>query len=1667
MKNLGIFCTLILACATQIMGQNPIELENKYWVYRDRFKKVYTQIGEKNGQSQVAASTKLHGCQSTTTKLVNGVEQVVTDANTYDNRINFGDAVIDHGYYMMVLATEYWLLKNKNQTETDQFKAIKNEIYFAVNAMERLDQEAEEFYGQSGILNGFFIRTDQGSDYLKGFNERQNRGGQEWEHQKINWVNGGYHNGPELSLVDTIGGVHRVYDVDSFRLDIGSASSHCRLGYKQGQGWAGPSNDWANEMSQDQVYGMLLGFKALLKWVEPGLSVDPDGPSNSTYPLKNIHQWIKDITHRVMLHVSKTHTSKFGLADEDDWTKIALEECQSVFTNPYRRTDTVFFNPPIIIADTFFLAGIQVIHRDTIQFQLKDTSASSWFSGSSFHTCNIDSIINEIKDKNNVFKEGNYIITNPTNNSNLVKRGAVALPMAYPLKLVGESITGHTYPDPMAKWTDGKQAMRWGSNVIWAGITYATFYVGGAQVFLSSSAVQSVGGVAVAGAALEFLMIVSPAVIPHISGSENADKAAQMVSLVNSNCPLLAPSADMLSLCVIGKPLMVKHKDFWRDLWNRFPQSTILKEATKETLPVNLMHNLAIASGTWSHSDFNDWSNFNGKTYSEILYAMMNDKMPLKPKSHYENALDKAQCEGPWHAGYTALSTVKEAPYNYCLPWGDDNLFAKRGAIDSNLFAKTNNGLDYMLMYNMYRMAEILWWGANDENTYAKRTQCPCKSYPSLQNTNFVRSILEKKDKEDVTVDGRLYPSANAERFVINPVETLASDTIEVFPIYDHYSHFNFRAPNYLLHDATLSGQTWISPPNFTTDTALGWVKVSHDLTVCHSHLKLREWGKLSLSESPHVDFPSKLIVTSGSTLEIEGLGFLEINDNTQVIVEEGATLIIHPQAQIILNGPNAVLHINGKLVLEPNAVFQPTAGPNGFGKVIMENNWGELYVQAKGNNKFVIDAGKVDARSSGYAHSSILKSLGHYHLEARGTYGMHTGWSSHGLDSFIIRNSITFINDGSEITSEAKHTLFSNAFIGGEIHKRSRGVNLYKSQTYMENTTIKYVENGIKYTPINLKKPLILNDVKVQDCFRAVWSQGGAIIANNSSFSYGNYEGDIGLEITGSAGTSTVTKSEITVPVFHNPNSSSWDTSNVVTETGILHFSNNYLVLKETKINDGVIGIQSNDGSIRMQCSRVRSLNTPSEANYGIIKNGGALNLRYGYNLLTDHDFRIVTDRALVSLDKGQNVINKSDDYFLSFINHPKQTLVNSSSYTSGGFVNPSCILATENHWRANSTGTSSPNDFKPFPLYNANLHIVDYNGISTTWHDLGYSPLLNMTQFYNDYNAQNCPRNPIRGNIHTVNHALPDFMMPASSGGAGGINAISLPAMRPTTVNSGHNYGTALVTTIGKFNNDSFVDYGVVLPELKYLSQAVLPDSLFELAYYVYTATQQAYYNSLYDTSLADSVLDLRNQEFGDSMLSYMNTLIEKHDNGEVFWRDLTYELGRDKALVLRSLNRRQDALTVLSNFLTQLSDTLYIRQSNAWSCFIEQEQMVLDSIIPIDSMNFSLCVNEPDFLPHTIQNQSSSIPLSNSKIDRQKRMILYPNPARHGFYIKADHYLKKDGISMFNILGNKVEIPVIMSGEHLLFLDVSNLTPGIYNVLYDSEGQDHRQFKVTILP
>ena len=157
---------LLLFILHQTFSQSNWYDQNKYWYYRYRLVKDFLARGEENplnclpggpgsgsGYSIPAGHIWSKGTKP-------GDDNIVIDVDMY-----WGDGTTYLGWYIGVLATEYKLLLDNNQSTTATLK----ELYYAMKAYERLDRKSEKIYTTHmgvtsdcslGFLNGIFVRDD-------------------------------------------------------------------------------------------------------------------------------------------------------------------------------------------------------------------------------------------------------------------------------------------------------------------------------------------------------------------------------------------------------------------------------------------------------------------------------------------------------------------------------------------------------------------------------------------------------------------------------------------------------------------------------------------------------------------------------------------------------------------------------------------------------------------------------------------------------------------------------------------------------------------------------------------------------------------------------------------------------------------------------------------------------------------------------------------------------------------------------------------------------------------------------------------------------------------------------------------------------------------------------------------------------------------------------------------------------------------------------------------------------------------------------------------------------------------------------------------------------------------------------------------------------------------
>ncbi len=264
-KKATLFLIFIFCLLNNYYSQDAYANHRKYWWYKSRLNNDFMKVGLGDGESMPFGQRG------------SGSYGFNAFPNVYNNKLNVGDAASTLGHYIAMLATEYALL-SKNFQNTNK---VKNELFCALNAIDRIDYKAEST-STSGLymLNGFFIRDDIPSTLLAN----------NYEH--FNYYNyGTINNNNNLSR--------------GFHSKIQNGADMVRSDWTRKYGGVNTDpSDHTNSnifMSQDQVYNLLYGLAFVNKFV-----LTEETNNNQPFPYTGETSLVAEargIAHRLISHL--------------------------------------------------------------------------------------------------------------------------------------------------------------------------------------------------------------------------------------------------------------------------------------------------------------------------------------------------------------------------------------------------------------------------------------------------------------------------------------------------------------------------------------------------------------------------------------------------------------------------------------------------------------------------------------------------------------------------------------------------------------------------------------------------------------------------------------------------------------------------------------------------------------------------------------------------------------------------------------------------------------------------------------------------------------------------------------------------------------------------------------------------------------------------------------------------------------------------------------------------------------------------------------------------------------------------------------------------------------------------------------------------------------------
>lgn len=131
-------------------------------------------------------------------------------------------------------------------------------------------------------------------------------------------------------------------------------------------------------------------------------------------------------------------------------------------------------------------------------------------------------------------------------------------------------------------------------------------------------------------------------------------------------------------------------------------------------------------------------------------------------------------------------------------------------------------------------------------------------------------------------------------------------------------------------------------------------------------------------TEAPYDNNKAEVYFRFGSILELKPGSVLRINDNSKLVIEAGAELILHDENSIMLDGPNAVLEIRGKVSMLNSAALQTSGtGYIRFAQPLVQTNPTDYWALAGENRISLVGTGKGHKKAE-VVHMLVLDSSLH-----------------------------------------------------------------------------------------------------------------------------------------------------------------------------------------------------------------------------------------------------------------------------------------------------------------------------------------------------------------------------------------------------------------------------------------------------------------------------------------------------------------------------------------------------------------------------------------------------------------------------------------------------------------------------------------------------------------
>lgn len=772
-----------------------------------------------------------------------------------------------------------------------------------------------------------------------------------------------------------------------------------------------------------------------------------------------------------------------------------------------------------------------------------------------------------------------------------------------------------------------------------------------------------------------------------------------------------------------------------------------------------------------------------------------------------------------------------------------------------------------------------------------------------------------------------------------------------------------------------LGPSLFLAPPN----PSLYSVCISNQVT------RITEGGILEVGDAngtvtceARVTNATRLIVGGGNNI-----ARIIINNNSKLVIENGAILEVFPNYEIVLNGSNAVLEIKGELRLRAGVTFTVMPGNGGFGRIFWYRNvqdWNNppsLQINGDPHCRFVLEG-------NGYSHNL---------LTVDGNDGIYGPASV--LDEFIVRNCQILLGVGTKLNPEPAvangYVEFKNVKIDplypGQKHS---GIIFNGVKNLFESVMIDQANRGITVFNWGNKNRLNLQSFSITNCNKGVYClnvayniQGGVI---NNSLEQAIYGNGIDADCH-----------------IHSLNAANLTNQGIVLE----QFQHNNVTLKSIKSNysKGKVGVYHFSGTLQPMCNEIMQNQFVGYSSYiwGKFVAPGA-----GYNYINNNPIGLhFEDMGTINIHQGKNAVQGSTVYMEGGLAWPQPNAIYPNGNTSP--LNDITLLMQNN---AIGSGTLLPNRLLSPP---------------SSWHYSLNTAYPVSRQYANiDLNAYSL------SNFNTDKDNQCSGLLPPPVGGIYlgrkpfwyVTNPLGLGQLLVIPCNWNEHVGSLGVVNIkdsiekyyNDFYNDTADNYLYVVNGLKpyiansYSNLQPCQKSLLFEGYRLFTsALHEAVYAGVLPVSKdPNTAINAQIQ----TSIDLIQAIVDGATTESSPWYEIRYNLQKDIAHLYTLAARPSMAIQQLQSMVSANNSELRANDLNYWICNNQTLSQLYTGARAALVLEQTGC-DEPIVSNYFDNNESDNIIAfagTSSLAVKQGSIRVYPNPGNGIFTIESDEQINE---------------------------------------------------------